>query len=64
MNSFAKKVIRFLAAEDGPTSVEYAMMLMLVFLACLAVVNVLGQSTADNFESSSVSIQDALNTGP
>ena len=35
MKLFAKKVQRFLASEDGPTAVEYAVMLALIVIVCL-----------------------------
>ncbi len=36
MKLFAKKVRRFLVSEDGPTAVEYAVMLALIVGMCLA----------------------------
>ncbi len=60
MNSFLKKVIRFLAGEGGPTAVEYAVVMMLVFLVCLSTVILLGEATSDSFEDSSKSLEDAL----
>ena len=60
MKSLVAKSVRFLAAEEGPTAVEYAMMVLLVFLACLSTVIMLGQSTATSIESSSNSLQSAL----
>ena len=62
MKSLAEKVARFLKDEDGPTAVEYAMILMLIFLAVLTTVVLIGQTTAENFESSADSIQGALDT--
>ncbi len=64
MRFIAKQVIRFFREEDGPTAVEYATMLLLVFLACLTSVIMLGQSTAANFERSSNSIENAMSHGP
>ncbi len=64
MKSIAKQVIRFLREEDGPTAVEYAMMLLLVFLACLTSVVMLGQTTAANFEQSNTAIEEALDNRP
>ncbi len=64
MKTFVSKIVRFLAAEDGPTAVEYAMLMMFVFLVVLSAVNYLGQSTAENFDRSSTSIQDALDARP
>jgi pilus assembly protein Flp/PilA len=39
-------VRRFLASEDGPTTVEYAVMLALIIAACLTIVKSLGQTMA------------------
>lgn len=50
MKSFAMKVKRFLASEDGPTAVEYAVMLALVIVACLATITTLGQNTNTKFQ--------------
>jgi len=63
MKSFVRKILRFFASEDGPTAIEYAMMLMLVFLACLSAVTLLGQATNASFNASSNSIQKALDSG-
>ena len=37
MKSLATKVQRFLVSEDGPTAVEYAVMLALIVIVCLDV---------------------------
>ena len=36
MRSLTKNLVSFLKAEDGPTAVEYAVMLVLVALAVMA----------------------------
>ena len=38
MQGMISKVQRFLISEDGPTAVEYAVMLALIIVACIAVV--------------------------
>ena len=38
MKTFALKVQRFLKSEDGPTAVEYAVMLALIVIVCIALV--------------------------
>jgi pilus assembly protein Flp/PilA len=43
--------VRFLKNEDGPTSVEYAVMLASIILVCYAVIGNLGQSTKSSFEN-------------
>ena len=46
MKSLAKKVHRFLVAEDGPTAVEYAVMLALIVIVCLTAITAIGALTA------------------
>ena len=62
MNDLSRKVVRFLLDENGPTTVEYAMMLLLVLLAVLSVITALGQTTADSFQDSSNSIEEAFDS--
>ena len=42
MKKFAKKVQRFLVSEDGPTAVEYAVMLALIVIVCLTAIRSIG----------------------
>jgi pilus assembly protein Flp/PilA len=49
MRSFALKVRAFLVSEDGPTAVEYAVMLALILVACITVVTTLGQNVSKTF---------------
>ena len=42
MKLLAKKVQRFLVEEDGPTTVEYAFMMMLIILVCIAAITTVG----------------------
>ena len=49
MKSFASRVQRFLVSEDGPTAVEYAVMLALILVACITIVNSLGKSVSGTF---------------
>ena len=51
---------RLLLGEDGPTSVEYAVMLMMVFLVCLLAIQTVGSSLQSNFDQSRQAIADAL----
>jgi pilus assembly protein Flp/PilA len=44
-----QKVQRFLVSEDGPTAVEYAVMLALIIIVCLAGVTALGTATNATF---------------
>ena len=45
----AKRVARFLSREDGPTAVEYAVMLMLIIIVCIAAISSLGTTTNNTF---------------
>ena len=44
-----KKLQRFLASEEGPTAVEYAVMLALIILVCLVSIQTLGTNTSTSF---------------
>ena len=51
MKKFAKKVQRFLKSEDGPTAVEYAVMLALIVIVCLTAIRSIGTQAAATFTS-------------
>ena len=51
MKSFATSVLEFLKEEDGPTAVEYAVMLALIVVVCLAAVGPIGTEANTKFES-------------
>jgi pilus assembly protein Flp/PilA len=51
MLKFANRVRRFLTSEDGPTAVEYAVMLALIVVACIVVVQNLGSSVSSTFNT-------------
>jgi pilus assembly protein Flp/PilA len=44
-------VKRFMADESGPTAVEYAVMLALIIVVCLAAISFLGRATSTTFSS-------------
>ena len=50
MSSFASRVVDFLLEEDGPTAVEYAVMLALIVVVCLAAVGTIGTEANAKFE--------------
>ncbi len=50
MKSFALKVQRFLASEDGPTAVEYAVMLALIVIVCLTAIQAIGTNANATFD--------------
>ena len=42
MKNWLKAVVRFLEREDGPTAVEYAVMLALIVVVCISAITTLG----------------------
>ncbi len=57
MKSLALKMRRFLASEDGPTAVEYAVMLSLIVIVCLAAITSIGQKANTVFQNIASSLQ-------
>lgn len=55
------KLVRFLEAEDGPTAVEYAVMLSLIIVVCLVAVASLGTKVSGTFGN--VALQTATSGG-
>jgi pilus assembly protein Flp/PilA len=51
MKSLALKVRRFLVSEDGPTAVEYAVMLALIIIVCLTAIQTIGTQASATFQS-------------
>ena len=51
MKSFALKVQRFLVSEDGPTAVEYAVMLALIIIVCLTAITTIGTNANTTFNN-------------
>jgi pilus assembly protein Flp/PilA len=51
MKSLAKKVQRFLVSEDGPTAVEYAVMLALIVIVCLTAISSIGTNANTTFSN-------------
>lgn len=56
MKLLAKKVQRFLASEDGPTAVEYAVMLALIVIVCLTAISSIGTNANTTFQNVADSI--------
>ena len=51
VRDFYARAVRFLQCEDGPTAVEYAVMLSLIIIVCLGAIAVLGQKASGTFTS-------------
>ena len=59
MHRFARRSLDFLRGEDGPTAVEYAVMLALVILVCLVAITTLGTNTNQTFTTVSNAVGTA-----
>ena len=44
----------FIKAEDGPTAVEYAVMLAMIIAVCFATIAALGSSTSNSFSNNTL----------
>ena len=44
MRKFTRAVIQFVKKEDGPTAVEYAIMLALIVTICIGVITTIGSN--------------------
>ncbi len=51
---------RFAASEDGPSTVEYALIIGFIFLAVISIVQVLGLTTASSLQDSGGKMSSAL----
>jgi pilus assembly protein Flp/PilA len=49
MKQFFQSAVNFLVKEDGPTAVEYAVMLALIIVVCIAAITTLGQNANSTF---------------
>ncbi len=49
MKKTLKSVVEFLKREDGPTAVEYAVMLALIIVVCIAAVTAIGGASNQTF---------------
>jgi pilus assembly protein Flp/PilA len=49
MKTIGKRLVRFLKQEDGPTAVEYAVMLALIVVVCVTAIGSLGSQANATF---------------
>jgi len=52
MKQLAQAVKRFVVSEDGPTAVEYAVMLALIIVVCLTAIQAVGTNASAKFQQS------------
>ena len=51
MRQWLRRAARFLRREDGPTAVEYAVMLALIVVVCIAAISTLGSGASKTFSN-------------
>ncbi len=56
MKNIAQKLIRFSRSEDGPTAVEYAVMLALIVVVCLGAIRTVGTNAKTTMTSVSAQL--------
>jgi len=49
LSELRHSVVRFLKDENGPTAVEYAVMLALIIVVCIAAITTLGTNASVTF---------------
>jgi pilus assembly protein Flp/PilA len=59
MQMLSKFVVNFVKSEDGPTAVEYAVMLALIIVVCITAVTTLGSNANKTFTSVGTAIGGA-----
>ena len=57
--TFLSRCLEFLREEDGPTAVEYAVMLALIVAVCVSTVSTLAEATKGSFDASKAAIANA-----
>jgi len=55
-NSIANALVNFLKNEDGPTAVEYAVMLALIIVVCITAVATLGSNSRNTYNKVSAQV--------
>ena len=61
MRGFGQVLVHFLRSEDGPTAVEYAVMLALIVVVCITAIGALGSNA--NVIFSNVALNAAVSNG-
>ncbi len=57
MKNFTNSIKRFLVSEDGPTAVEYAVMLALIVIVCLTAITAVGTNASARFQDIATQLQ-------
>ena len=56
-----QRILKFLREEDGPTAVEYAVMLALILAVCITAISAVGTQASSSFNNSRSEIMTKFN---
>ena len=59
-HQLSQRFRRFLDSEDGPTAVEYAVILALIIGGLISAAQLMAQSTRESFDTSTNAIEQAI----
>jgi pilus assembly protein Flp/PilA len=59
MRTLKQHFVNFLVQEDGPTAVEYAVMLALIIVVCIGAITTLGKNANTTFTSVGTAISSS-----
>jgi len=59
LQNLRERLVNFLKDEDGPTAVEYAVMLALIIVVCLAAIQFIGNSANNTFSKVGSAVNSA-----
>ena len=59
MQKLGQFALDFLKREDGPTAVEYAVMLALIIVVCIAAISALGSNAEGTFNKVASTVNSA-----
>ena len=59
MSKLGQFAVDFLRNEDGPTAVEYAVMLALIIVVCIAAISALGSNAEGTFNKVASTVNSA-----
>jgi pilus assembly protein Flp/PilA len=59
MRNLKLHLVNFLIQEDGPTAVEYAVMLALIIVVCIGAITTLGKNANGTFTSVGTAISSS-----
>ena len=57
MRNLHEKLVKFFKSEDGPTAVEYAVMVALIIVVSIAAITTLGTKVISTFSGAASAIQ-------